>query len=107
MTVPASASCPDLWQTARSVLQEDGGAEDARFIHGDFQHFNFLWTHGRLTGVVDWGAASTGPPSAGVGHCRLNLAVLFGADWAERFRLAYQAEAGRSVDPAFPSTPAG
>ena len=69
------------------------------FIHGDFQHFNFLWTRGRLTGVVDWGAASTEPPSADVGHCRLNLAVLFGADRAERFRLAYQAEAGRSVDP--------
>jgi hypothetical protein len=38
---------------------------------------------------------------AGIGqrHCRLNLAVLFGADWAERFRLAYQAEAGRAIDP--------
>ena len=97
--VPASASCPELWRTVRSVLREDGGAEDARFIHGDFQHFNFLWTRGRLTGVVDWGSASAGPPSVDVGHCRLNLAVLFGADWAERFRLAYQAETGRSVDP--------
>jgi hypothetical protein len=34
-----------------------------------------------------------------VGHCRLNLAVLHCADWAERFRLAYEAEAGRSTDP--------
>ena len=81
------------------LMREDGGAEDTCFMHGDFQHFNFLWTRGRLTGVVDWGSASTGSPSIDVGHCRLNLAVLFGADWAERFRLAYQAETGRSVDP--------
>jgi hypothetical protein len=29
----------------------------------------------------------------------INLAVVFGADWAERLRLAYEAEAGRAVDP--------
>ena len=43
--------------------------------------------------------ACTGPADFDIGHCRLNLAVLFGADWAERFRLAYEAEAGRAVDP--------
>jgi hypothetical protein len=30
MTVPASASCPDLWQTARSVRQEDRAERPAR-----------------------------------------------------------------------------
>jgi hypothetical protein len=34
-----------------------------------------------------------------VGHCRLNLAVLFSAEIAERFRAMYEAEAGRTVDP--------
>jgi len=43
--------------------------------------------------------ASTDPPDLDVGHCQLNLAVLFRADVAERFRLAYEAEAGRAVDP--------
>jgi len=99
LSAPASASRPGLWQTVGSVLREKSGARDTCFIHCDFQHFNFLWTRGRLTGIVDWGGASTGPPSIDVGHCRLNLAVLFGADWAERFRLAYQAETGRGVDP--------
>jgi len=99
LTAPASSARPALWQTVREVLQEDGGAGDRCFIHRDFQHFNFLWTRGRLTGVVDWGAACIGPPSIDVGHCRLNLAVLFAADWAERFRLAYEAESGRRVDP--------
>ena len=54
---------------------------------------------GRLTGVVDWVSAAAGPPDLDAGHCRLNLAVLFGADWAERFRLAYEARVGRRIDP--------
>jgi hypothetical protein len=49
--------------------------------------------------VVDWSVASCGPPEVDVGHCRLNLAVLYSADRAERFRLAYEAETGRSTDP--------
>jgi hypothetical protein len=49
--------------------------------------------------VVDWEGASSGPPDFDAGHCRLNLAVLFSADWAERFRYAYEARAGRRVDP--------
>lgn len=49
--------------------------------------------------MVDWGSASAGPPAIDVGHCRLNLAVLFGAAWAEHLRLAYRAETGREVDP--------
>jgi hypothetical protein len=42
---------------------------------------------------------STGPLDVDVGHCRPNLAVLFGADRAERFRRAYEAEACGAVDP--------
>src|SRR5262249_45569815 len=78
LRAPASASRPGLWRTMISVLREKGGSRDTCFIHRDFQHFNFLWTRGQLTGVVDWGFASAGPPSIDVGHCRLNLAVLFG-----------------------------
>ena len=43
--------------------------------------------------------ACTGPADFDAVHCRLNLAVLFGADWAERLRLAYEAGAGRAIDP--------
>jgi aminoglycoside phosphotransferase (APT) family kinase protein len=99
LTVPRSASRPDLWRTLFAVLQQQRDVAYPCFVHRDFQHFNFLWRRGRLTGAVDWGMAASGPPDLDVGHCRLNLTVLFGADLAERFRLAYQAEAGRSVDP--------
>jgi aminoglycoside phosphotransferase (APT) family kinase protein len=99
LTVPATASRPGLWRTLARVLAQPESPCAPRFIHRDFQHFNLLWSRGRLTGVVDWDSAATGPPDIDTGHCRLNLAVLFGADWAERFRLAYEARAGRRVDP--------
>ena len=97
--IPASATRPALWETAFGLLRQQAPAPATRFIHGDFQHFNLLWRRGRLTGVVDWTGSCTGPADFDTGHCRLNLAVLFGADWAERFRLAYETEAGRAVDP--------
>ena len=57
-----------------------------------------LWSRERLTGVVDWSEACVGPPEVDVGHCRLNLAVLFSADVADRFRELYEAESGHKVD---------
>jgi Phosphotransferase enzyme family len=97
--VPASATRPAVWEAAFGVLRQRAPEPAACFIHRDLQHFNLLWRRGRLTGVVDWATSCTGPADFDIGHCRLNLAVLFGADWAERLRLAYEAEAGRAVDP--------
>lgn len=68
------------------------------FVHGDYQHFNVLWRNRRLSGVVDWPNAGTGSRGGDVGHCRLNLAVLFGPDPAAEYLAAYQSEAGVSVD---------
>lgn len=98
-SAPASAARPDLWQSAYDVLTQEGPAVRHVFVHRDFQHFNLLWSRGRLSGIVDWTFASTGPREIDAGHCRLNLAVLHGADWSERFRLAYEAEAGVPLDP--------
>ena len=38
-------------------------------------------------------------PDLDVGHCRLNLAVLFSPEIAETFRRVYESEAGRQVEP--------
>jgi len=97
--VPASAVRPAIWEDAFAVLRQPPPEPAIRFIHRDFQHFNLLWRRGRLTGVVDWATSCEGPADFDLGHCRLNLAVLFGPDWSERFRLAYEAEAGRAADP--------
>jgi Ser/Thr protein kinase RdoA (MazF antagonist) len=97
--VPGTATRPKVWEAAFDVLRQPAPAYTARFLHRDFQHFNQLWRRGRLTGVVDWAVSCMGPADFDIGHCRLNQAVLYGADRAERLRLAYEAEAGRVVDP--------
>jgi aminoglycoside phosphotransferase (APT) family kinase protein len=93
------ASRPDIWREAIAVVAEERPPTRTCFIHRDYQHFNLLWSRERLSGVIDWVEASVGPPDVDVGHCRLNLTVLFSADVAERFREMYEAEAGREVDP--------
>jgi len=95
--VPADAARPELWRAAVALGPPPGGA--TCFIHRDYQHFNLLWSRARLTGVVDWIEACVGPPDVDVGHCRLNLALLFSPEVAERFLAIYEAEAGRTVDP--------
>jgi aminoglycoside phosphotransferase (APT) family kinase protein len=96
---PPDAARPDLWAAAIALIARPAPRSPTRFIHRDYQHFNLLWSRGRLTGVVDWGEACLGPPDVDVGHCRLNLTLLFSADVAERFRQLYEAAAGRPVDP--------
>jgi aminoglycoside phosphotransferase (APT) family kinase protein len=95
--VPVWSTRPELWETAERILEGPGPAELC-FIHGDYQHFNLLWARGRLTGVVDWAWAGLGHPARDVGHCRLNLAVLYSADLANQFTAAYEAIAGRQVE---------
>ena len=103
----------DGWYEGGATLDwlEDGGLRVAAreaasgplvaeqvFVHGDYQHFNVLWRNGRLSGVVDWPNAGTGSRGGDVGHCRLNLAVLFGPDPAAEYLAAYEREAGVAVD---------
>jgi hypothetical protein len=78
LTVPESALRPDVWNAA---------------------HFNVLWSRGRLSALVDWSQAGIASPDIDVGHCRLNLAVLYSPEIAERFRRMYEFEAGRQVEP--------
>jgi aminoglycoside phosphotransferase (APT) family kinase protein len=68
------------------------------FVHGDYQHFNVLWSGGRLSGVVDWPNAATGNRGSDVGHCRLNLAVLFDARTARDYLMRYERAAGCRAD---------
>jgi aminoglycoside phosphotransferase (APT) family kinase protein len=95
---PPDSQQPELWQRAEEFLRQAAPAGSG-FIHGDYQHFNLLWERERLTGVVDWTWTGVGHPDRDVGHCRLNLAVLFTPQWAEDFVAAYETEAGRVTDP--------
>jgi aminoglycoside phosphotransferase (APT) family kinase protein len=92
-------------------IVDTGRREDARraaatapldrqvgFVHGDYQHFNVLWQDGTLTGVVDWPNAAMAPLGIDVGHCLLNLAVLFSASRGADYLAAYEHAAGVTVD---------
>lgn len=74
-----------------------GPVGDRVVSHGDYQHFNLLWVDGRLTGVVDWPMAGVDDRGKDVGHCMLNLAVLFSVGHAWRFLQRYQDTAGVTV----------
>jgi aminoglycoside phosphotransferase (APT) family kinase protein len=58
-----------------------------------------LWSSQRLSGVVDWTDSALGMPERDVGHCRLNFAILWGADAAEDLRLRYESVASRETNP--------
>ena len=98
LSPPPDSSRTDIWREAFVLVAQQPKTTHRCFIHRDYQHFNLLWSRDRLTGVVDWGGAGVGPPDIDVGHCRLNLTLLFSAHVAERFRELYEAESGRAVD---------
>ncbi|HTJ46319.1 MAG TPA: aminoglycoside phosphotransferase family protein [Kofleriaceae bacterium] len=97
---PPDAARPALWRDA-IALASTARVTRTCFVHRDYQHFNLLWSDERLTGVVDWGEACIAPPELDVGHCRLNLALLFSPELADRFAQIYEAEAGRAIDPVW------
>ena len=99
MGVPEWTSEHTAWETALRVLAEPPPASRKTFAHNDYQHFNLLWRRGRLTGIVDWVSAGMAPPERDLGHCRLNLAILYSTEWAERFRAMYVGLTGRDLDP--------
>jgi aminoglycoside phosphotransferase len=99
IVVPQSAKRPEVWIAARNLIAENPPSAELVFTHGDYQHFNVLWTRHRLSALVDWSSSRVGPADLDVGHCRLNLAVLYSAEVAEDFLMAYESESGRRVDP--------
>jgi aminoglycoside phosphotransferase (APT) family kinase protein len=98
---PAWARDHALWSDAIAAASRARPAGEAVLAHGDYQHFNMLWSDRRLTGIVDWGSGGAATRAWDVGHCRLNLAILFGPDAAERFLALYESLAAVTVDPAW------
>ncbi|MBP8539243.1 phosphotransferase family protein, partial [Streptomyces sp. MK37H] len=88
------------WAAATDVIRRPAPPYEGRFLHRDFQPGNVLFdveppssAGPRITGVVDWAAASWGPADLDVAHCSTNLALLHGPAWGLRFAEAYE-EAG-------------
>lgn len=70
---PQWAANPAVWERAVDIFHGPILEDDRCFVHRDFHPGNVLWQRGRVTSVVDWQSACTGPPSVDIGHCRANL----------------------------------
>ena len=96
--MPESALRPEVWTAAKDVVTAKAPRTEAVLLHGDYQHFNVLWSRGRLSALVDWSSSCIASPDLDVGHCRLNLAMLYSPEIAERFRrVNHELELGDAV----------
>jgi aminoglycoside phosphotransferase (APT) family kinase protein len=96
LEVPGWSGFADLWERAIQVVTGPRPPARECFIHRDYHPTNVLWQHDRISGVVDWANACRGPAGIDLGHCRTNLARLYGVAAADRFLQAYQSLAGPS-----------
>ncbi|QFG23961.1 aminoglycoside phosphotransferase family protein [Actinomadura sp. WMMB 499] len=97
---PEHALRPELWERVFEAASRPAPEAPARFIHRDYHADNTLWTYGKLTGVVDWSDASSGPVAVDVAHMRRCLAVRYGPSVADRFRSTFDmVSGGHAHDP--------
>jgi aminoglycoside phosphotransferase (APT) family kinase protein len=66
--------------------------------HSDYWSGNVVWRDGKLSGIVDWSDAATGPCGFDLGWCRLDLFLLFDERIADLFLAAYEDGIGRTID---------
>jgi len=91
---PPDTRHPDAWRALIAYASTSPPERFPAFIHRDYHPGNVLWSRGRLTGVIDWVNASLGRPEVDAGHCRWNLALLFGVDAADAFLNIWLTETG-------------
>lgn len=89
---------PAVWQRAIELFHGAPPGDRRCFIHRDYHPGNVLWQHDRISGIVDWEAASTGPPDIDIGHFRSNL-TQYGPDVLREFTTAWERAAGLAYDP--------
>ncbi|MFD1065119.1 phosphotransferase family protein [Oceanobacillus locisalsi] len=91
--IPAWSGKPKVWQALKEIALLPQPAYMPKFIHRDFHPTNVLWQDNKVSGVVDWANGCLGPAGIDVGHCRWNLAMLYGVAAADTFLSAYQRKA--------------
>jgi aminoglycoside phosphotransferase (APT) family kinase protein len=64
------------------------------FLHMDYWPGNILWRRGRISGLVDWDAASYGDPALDVAYFRMNMYLRGIKEAADIFLDYYEAESG-------------
>jgi aminoglycoside phosphotransferase (APT) family kinase protein len=95
--VPAHWMTGPVWRQAADIVRERPPETAMTLIHRDYHPENTLWSRGRLTGVVDWTQASSGPPQLDLAHMRWNLAADHGQQLADRFLACYRSMTGAEL----------
>lgn len=93
---PTWSKIQNDWMRAFYIVAESRPEAQECFIHRDFHPANVLWENKEISAIVDWVNACRGPAGIDVGHCRVNLAQLYGISVANDFLAAYQRHAGNS-----------
>jgi aminoglycoside phosphotransferase (APT) family kinase protein len=96
--LPKWVTMPAVWERAIEIFHGPVLDEDRTFIHRDFYPGNVLWQRRAVSGLVDWEAASVGPRSMDVAHCRVNL-LYEGLDAADVFTRLWERHSGRTFHP--------
>jgi aminoglycoside/choline kinase family phosphotransferase len=87
-----------VWERAVEISRGPAPDLPAVLLHRDFHPGNVLWRYGRVSGVVDWLGACSGPAPADVAHCRINLLTM-GAEVASRFTVRWERVADTTYHP--------
>jgi aminoglycoside phosphotransferase (APT) family kinase protein len=91
---------PAVWRAAVDRVEAGLAGGPDRFIHRDYHPLNVVWEGDSVSAVVDWVNASDGPIEYDLSRCRVNIALVAGADAADEF-LAACGDLGRGYDPAW------
>ncbi|RAP73504.1 aminoglycoside phosphotransferase family protein [Paenibacillus montanisoli] len=92
------SAVPEQWREAARIVLKGRPPFTKRFIHRDYHPTNMLWSGGEVSGIVDWPNGCIGPAGVDVGHCRVNLAQLYGVETADEFLSRYRSYAGASFE---------
>ena len=95
---PGWARYPRVWERAVEISRAPAPDLPAVLLHRDFHPGNVLWRYGRVSGVVDWLGACSGPAPADVAHCRINLLTM-GTEVASHFTVRWEQMAGTTYHP--------
>ncbi|MBS4219826.1 aminoglycoside phosphotransferase family protein [Bacillus sp. FJAT-49711] len=92
--IPAWSGLEEEWKKVLAIIKGPRPEFKECFIHRDYHPTNVLWSRDSVSGIVDWLNACKGPAGVDVGHCRVNLAQLYGVKEADLFLSYYQLYAG-------------
>lgn len=91
---PTWSKVQNDWMRAFYIVSGSRPASRECLIHRDFHPANVLWENRQVSAIVDWVNACRGPAGIDVGHCRVNLAQMYGISVANDFLAAYERHAG-------------